>query len=201
MYMRIIEYLFPKSLDEKNIEECTEETFSKKCTPKKLRSIVTLSSFSDTQIRSALHLNKFHNNTHAQTLLSSLLQTYLVTLIEQEYLIIPIPLSRKRERERGYNQVTEIIAKIHCNTPVYRVERNILVRTIHTPPQTSLTKKDRLKNLSGAFALQSSQAHKISNAHILLIDDVVTTGSTLLHAQSVLIPHNPRSITCIALAH
>ena len=199
--MSIIEYLFPKSLDEKNIEECTVELFSKKCTPQKLGTIVTLSSFKDVHVRSALHLNKFHNNTHAQKLLSSLLQTYLATLPAHEYSIIPIPLSRKRERERGYNQVTEIIAKIKCNTLVYRVEPRMLLRTVHTPPQTSLTKEERLRNLTSAFSVESSQTYKIANAHILLIDDVVTTGSTLREAQKVLIPYKPRSITCIAIAH
>jgi ComF family protein len=99
-------------------------------------------------------------------------------VLEERAAIVPVPLSSKRERERGYNQSVEL-AKAVSNVWRVPMRDDVLVRSRHTETQTRLTPGDRLRNVSGAFRVPSS-AHKVLwGAHIVLVDDVVTTGATL----------------------
>jgi ComF family protein len=111
-----------------------------------------------------------------------------------------VPLSHKRKKERGYNQV-ELVAQRACTKTSARLEKHILLKVRHTPPQTTLSKSERLKNVVGAFGIHDHTAEKISGKHIILLDDVTTTGATLHAAKAALLPHSPASVTCLALAH
>ena len=70
-----------------------------------------------------------------------------------------------------------------------------------TPAQTSLTKHERLNNLTGAYECTSEAAVSIAGKDLVLLDDVITTGATLREAKAALLPHKPKSIICVALAH
>jgi ComF family protein len=90
--------------------------------------------------------------------------------------IMPVPLHPRRLREREFNQsllLADLIA-LRLELPVAYAN---LVRIIPSPPQTSLSRKDRLRNLRGAFAVQNPD--QISGKRVLLIDDVFTTGTTV----------------------
>lgn len=87
-------------------------------------------------------------------------------------LIIPVPLHFKRELSRGFNQ-SELIAKVLAKKLNIPMSQNHLFRSISTPAQASLTRKQRLKNLANAFECQT-----LKGLHIALVDDVVTTGAT-----------------------
>lgn len=90
--------------------------------------------------------------------------------------IIPLPLFAAKEKRRGYNQATvlcEGIAEI-MNIPVLK---NTIIRTQHTDTQTKKGRLERWINMEGKFELINPQA--IEHKHILLVDDVVTTGATL----------------------
>lgn len=167
------------------------------------RHIVTdgvhiICTYTNNDIRALIHEAKFHRNTKAFVILHSLFETFLREKIDKIDIIIPIPLSRARMRARGYNQVYEILhaGKSHVQIPI---ETKILIRTRDTRPQTELTREKRLVNLHDAFGVV--QGEKITGKHILLVDDVMTTGTTLKTAKASLLPYNPASITCIALAH
>jgi len=90
--------------------------------------------------------------------------------------IIPVPLHKKRELERGYNQST-LIAQGMSSIVGIPVREEILVRGRRTETQTKKSREDRLKNMAGAFIVQ--QPDIIRNKHVLLVDDVLTTGATL----------------------
>lgn len=200
-FSSLFDLIFPITEDERILASCTSDLFLRKLQPTHTNSICALTAFRDPQVRSAIHLNKFHYHPKAQTLLSALLQEYLLQLPAASYIIIPIPLSAKREKERGYNQVT-IVAKAAISTMKQMTLRtDILKRTRHTPPQTSLSKKERADNIKGAFAVAQAHPEKITGAHILLLDDVCTTGATLAQAKAALLPYHPASITCVAFAH
>lgn len=201
LYLRILEVLFPQGGDEALLLRTTNEHFIQKYLHATEGAVVYLSSFKDPQIRAALHLNKFHKNTRARELLALLLTLYLTQLPATEYLLIPIPLSSKRERLRGYNQVT-IIAKTTLTGSTLKVTlaTNIVRRNRDTKPQTSLHKEARLTNLTGAFSVPQKESQRLSGAHIILLDDVTTTGATLHEAKAVLLLHHPSSVTCVALA-
>jgi ComF family protein len=91
-------------------------------------------------------------------------------------LIIPVPLHAERLREREFNQSLLLADRIgrHLNIPV---SCSALIRIAPAPPQTTLTRKERLINLRGAFAVPRPQP--IAGTRILLIDDVFTTGTTV----------------------
>ncbi|TAL51857.1 MAG: ComF family protein [Chitinophagaceae bacterium] len=90
--------------------------------------------------------------------------------------LIPLPLFPSKEKKRGYNQATilcEGMAEI-MNVPVLR---NIIVRTEYTETQTKKGRLERWINMEGKFELVNEDV--IQNKHILLVDDVITTGATL----------------------
>ena len=76
-----------------------------------------------------------------------------------------------------------------------------LMKRDDRPSQTSLTREERLKNVTGAFSIAIEKAPVIAGQRILLIDDVATTGATLRAAKAALLPHQPAAITYLALAH
>ncbi|MGH8120891.1 MAG: ComF family protein [Gammaproteobacteria bacterium] len=90
--------------------------------------------------------------------------------------LVPVPLHRSRVRERGYNQSLEIARVIggHLNIPVFH---DSCRRIINTPPQSAVSAALRGQNLRGAFALAGRW--KLLPGHVALIDDVITTGSTV----------------------
>jgi ComF family protein len=120
------------------------------------------------------------------------LGTFLATQIEKQIaprelgaidVILPIPLSPKRQAERGYNQAAEIARVV-----AKRLGRPLaadLMRTRDTQKQADLSLKARLKNVRGAFSAASLE-RPLAGKYVLLIDDVMTTGATLNEAAKAL---------------
>lgn len=113
--------------------------------------------------------------------------------------IIPVPLHPKKEAKRGYNQsdlIAEGISEVLC-IPVFK---NHLKRTKNTTTQTDKTRAERIENVSGAFSI--SKKDDLKNKHLLLVDDVLTTGATLESCAFTLlqIPQVKISIATIAIA-
>ena len=90
--------------------------------------------------------------------------------------LIPLPLFPAKEKRRGYNQATVLCEGIseRMNVPVLK---NVIIRTHHTQTQTKKGRVERWQNIEGKFKLIDPSA--ITNNHVLLVDDVVTTGATL----------------------
>ena len=114
--------------------------------------------------------------------------------------IIPVPLHKRKLRERGYNQVTYFGNALSrgLNVPY---NRNILVRNIYSKTQSKKTLLHRSDGIDTIFDVNFSK--KDHNKHFLLIDDVITTGSTLEACSHALlkIPGAKISIVCMAMAH
>ena len=89
--------------------------------------------------------------------------------------LIPVPLHRKRQRKRGYNQA-EIIARELGKKLGIPVDMSVIIRERETTPQKELGQKNRRKNLKKAFRLTGK---RLTGKNILLIDDIYTTGSTI----------------------
>lgn len=88
-------------------------------------------------------------------------------------IIIPVPLHKTRFRERGFNQAS-LIAKPLATLIDLSYQPHILIKTKATPAQSSKSRQQRFHNLRGAFETKPNNAQ-----HIVLVDDVVTTGSTV----------------------
>lgn len=124
-------------------------------------------------------------------------------------ILIPIPLSTKRYRERGYNQA-ELICKelIKINNlrhgvdikNNFRLENNILIKPKETEHQARIENRaERLKNIIGSFAIKSEET--IKGRNIILIDDITTTGATLNEARKILKQAGARKIIAFTVAH
>ncbi len=99
-------------------------------------------------------------------------------VVHERRALVPVPLSAKRERTRGFNQSERLARDL---APLWGVEvwDNVLVRVRHTETQTRLTPGDRLRNVSGAFAVAPSARNVLRGTHVVLVDDIVTTAATL----------------------
>jgi ComF family protein len=90
--------------------------------------------------------------------------------------LIPLPLFPVKEKRRGYNQATVLCNDMADNMKIPVLDK-VIIRPQHTETQTKKGRIERWKNMEGKFVLTNAKA--ISNKHVLLIDDVVTTGATL----------------------
>ena len=110
--------------------------------------------------------------------------------------IVPIPLHWRRRVIRGYNQTllfAGILSK-HTGIPVIPILRRVKA----TPKQAKLDRKNRLRNLDGAFAVRKGKLHD-GTRRILLVDDVMTTGTTLSKATQVLLDNGALKIDVLVL--
>lgn len=96
-------------------------------------------------------------------------------------LLIPVPLAGGRYRERGYNQAIELARYVEKRLGV-ELRTDLVERTRETPEQAGLGKNARRRNIRGAFAMLG----KLSARHVAIVDDVITTGSTVNELAKVL---------------
>lgn len=100
-------------------------------------------------------------------------------VLKKKIYYVPIPLHWRRQCERGFNQAM-ILAKIFKEIWPGELVEHLFVRKQYTIPQASLGREDRLENLRGKFILQTKILEKLDkNAQFVLVDDVITTGSTM----------------------
>lgn len=186
--------VFPSRDDERIVDALNVSTFRALLYPETKNEVTTLLPYSHNDVRSVLWEAKFHHNDTAIVLLARVLADYLSNETE-ELVLVPIPLAPRRFRERGFNQC-ELIAK----SAIRLLEKGsisiTLQKTRDTPPQTSLTRNMRLKNIRGSYVIKEQE--KPSGKKIIVLDDVTTTGATLAEARRAFAEHNI-SITCIAL--
>jgi len=116
---------------------------------------------------------------------------------------VPVPLHPRRLRQRGFNQSLLLAhhwrqARLAAGLSVPRIAPNMLLRTRHTRPQMELDAVERQANVAGAFACARSLG--IRGARVLLVDDVMTTGSTLIQCAMALKASGARSVGALVLA-
>jgi ComF family protein len=117
---------------------------------------------------------KYNNRLEFSRLFAELLAEKIADGIEADELLIPVPLHPARLRTRGYNQSWELARRIAGLTGI-PASRRCCRRVLKTPSQTGLSAEQRRRNLKQAFFVR----HDLSGKHIYIVDDVMTTGSTL----------------------
>lgn len=129
-------------------------------------------------IQSIIHELKYKRNPQIGTYIGQLCGENLrgSSFIADVDILVPVPLHPKREKERGYNQSLEICKGISEVTSI-PIDSNTLIRKVNNKSQTKNSRFDRWKNVEDIFSITDSTAFQ--NKHILLVDDVITTGSTL----------------------
>ena len=120
-----------------------------------------------------IHAYKFHGDLAAGRLLANLLAA--ATTASRPELLLPVPLHARRLRQRGFNQSLELARQLSRQRRLPLADR-LLVRCRDTPPQRLLPASERRANVRGAFALRGP----LSARHVAVLDDVMTTGQTMM---------------------
>jgi len=142
---------------------------------------------------------KFKGNLASGRVLSSLLTQAIATDPSSEAqieAIIPIPLHPGRLRERGFNQAALLAADIAKQLSIPLIQ-NTLIRQKPSPPQAGLDADCRQKNIKGAFSINKKNSLPGS---VALVDDVMTTGSTLREAAKTLLDAGVQRVDCWVIA-
>ncbi len=163
-------------------------------------------------IKKALWLLKYKNKrklaqTFAEIIYGKIIEELSdLRLMEnfREPLLIAIPLSKTRQRERGYNQ-SELIAKelvkLDKNAN-FMLANDILIKIKDVEHQARIrSRNERLKNIVGTFAVQPGKENIVTKRNIILIDDILTTGATLSEAKKILKAAGTRKVIAFTVAH
>lgn len=201
----VLDILFAPSRDRKIVHNMQEDTLAQlinvRTIPFSDPYIIALLPFHIRSVKALIHEAKYHNNRKALLLLGGVLREYAVELTMEEsfgeVVAIPIPLAPKRKRERGYNQVEEIMRYGIGDTGM-ALMHNCLMRTRETASQTTLSKNERLRNMRDAFLVTEALDPRKT---YLLCDDVCTTGATLRAGIDALKKAGAKNIIPLAIAY
>ena len=150
-------------------------------------------------IREAIYHFKFNQKLNQGKVLAQLFLNYIErTKIDIPEVIIPVPLHKKRLQKRGFNQALEI-ARILSKNLGCELSYQSIYRNRNTSTQMELPAKARIKNVKGAFSLKEKISH-LTNKHVCIVDDVMTTGNTVNEVAKCLQKANVEKIDvwCIA---
>jgi ComF family protein len=131
-------------------------------------------AFFDGTLQNALHQLKYRRDIALADTLAQLMQSEFMALTTASTTLVPVPLSARRYRERGYNQAA-LLARGLADLVSAPYQPNVLRRTRYTVSQVGLTALERRDNVKDAFLA----SHPVTGRDFMLIDDVCTTGSTL----------------------
>ncbi len=197
------DFLFPPRIDETILRNISADEFlvlmAPCLVPAMKPSTVAILPFSNTFVRAAIHEAKYHGSERAFEFLAAALEKYLQDASKKlkTPIIVPVPLGTERHKERGFNQVEEIIQRVVPKTE-FMVDRTLLRRVRETASQVSLPRYAREENMRGAF--KATRPADPSRTYIV-IDDVLTTGATLKAAINALREAGATDIIPLALSH
>lgn len=210
-----------KTLDMKRFSDCSKNDIPlcKSC----LNSVEILSGFAHSKIegveiysacfydgiiKKLIHDLKFHHKLCVSRVLGYILSKFYTKILEQNnsasqalkntenIVVVPIPTNKKNIQTRGYNNVFEI-AKEFSSFVNLRVLENFLIKIKDTKPQFEMNAKTRKTNVEGCFGVNK----KCYNGEfVLVIDDIITTGSTLKEAILALKKAGVKNIICLTLS-
>lgn len=202
----LLEIIFPSKNIEKRVKKMTFDDFSLLLDVGFEKEINILSFFKYNKpiIREAVWQMKYRKNSGITKIFAEIIYSEILEEIsdsnmfgESVPLLIPIPMGKHEKRKRGYNQ-TELLAEeiIKLDKNFIDYNPNLLRKTKETKRQTKLRKYEREENIRGAFEVLGN----VKNKNIILLDDVYTTGATLLEARKVLKEAGAKNVLSVVVA-
>lgn len=164
---------FPFADEDYDTGKSVLEQFDEGCRPEKLYSLFYYNKYS--HYKQLIYLVKYQSYRQLGVYLGRMLGERIAATCRADC-IVPVPLHKKRERERGFNQSLEI-AKGVSDVLNIEIFDDVVFRVQNNVSQTGKNAFERLKNVENIFELRNSR--KINGRHILLLDDVITTGATI----------------------
>lgn len=194
----IIDFIFPPNPYEIEIREIKkEDVYTRFSFKNELNT--SIYPYKEPLIREIVWQIKYKKNKKAIEIAGYSIYLELIKL-NQPLLLIPIPISKIRMKERGYNQcelIIDEIIKLDAKN-LFHKNYNLLVREVHIDKQTHKNRKERLNNTKNIFGIRGETDR---NQRIVIIDDVTTTGSTLSEARRCLEQAGYHNISTLTLAH
>ena len=142
-----------------------------------------------------VHQLKFGEKISYARSIGEMLQQKLLEIGENPDCLLPVSLHVSRLRQRGFNQSIEI-SRVIAKKLAIPIEYDAVVRHRHTPAQTGLDAKQRKKNIIGAFSV----VQELNYQHVLIVDDVMTTGATVNELARVLKKNNVARVGVLTIA-
>lgn len=208
----LLDILLPRSGFEKNIREMSTADFLEKSgglTHQDDDAFSFLLRYKRKFVRDSVWALKYKGNKDVAKHFAELLHDYLVEEIADfnmfgediKPIIVPIPISKEHFRKRGWNHMELVLKELEkMDKENFEYSYSGLKKIKNTISQTKTKNRaERKKNIQGSFDV--SDNHNFLDRTIILIDDVVTTGSTLKEAQKILKESGAKEITTIAIAH
>jgi competence protein ComFC len=212
LWEKIISYFFPPTclhcgregyfVCPDCVKKITSESSQKELKLQYFEKVLVFAEWENPLMKKAIKQLKFQ---YAKSILDELQTFFEKTYPEQKIPanahFIPVPLHPLRKNKRGFNQselLAQMFSQIFCQE--VRVS-NLLYRSRHTEHQSHLNRTERLTNLTDAFRIYPDVAKKIPlSTPLVLVDDVVTTGSTLVECAKVLKEHGYEHIYGVVIA-
>ncbi len=149
----------------------------------------------ENEIITLVHQLKFSEKIRFSRSIGEMLWQHFSTTGERPDCLLPVALHKSRMRQRGFNQSIEI-ARVLAKKLAIPIEHTAIERQRSTVAQTGLSAKQRQKNICGAFAVVGELHYK----HVLIIDDVMTTGATVNELAKLLKKHNVERVGVLSIA-
>ena len=174
------------------------------------KDILAVFDYRDEIIKKAIWELKYHHKRYLGEKLGHLLYESMIEelgnmktyVAGRSIFVVPVPISNKKTRLRGYNQALAI-AKGFCNsTPqrAFEIKNNIVFKKVDTLPQAKITnRKRRLENVRGVFGIKNSEI--VKGRTVIVIDDVTTTGGTINEVMKILKKSGAKKVIGFAVAH
>lgn len=154
--------------------------------------------YKDTE-RNVIKDLKYHGKSYLARILSEIMADKADASHAECDIIIPVPMYRKKEKSRGYNQAG-LLAEFLADRLGIPYRDDILIRKRDTQPMNRLNSRERRRNLDDAFCIRQGTEAGIKGRRIMLVDDIFTTGTTTEKCSSVLKAGGALSVTVMSLA-
>lgn len=187
----------PRTYSERIPENPVEKIFHGRVNLKAATSLYYFTK--DQLLQELLHQLKYQGRKNIGTYIGSLMGEVLKQELRFHPIdcIVPMPMVRQKEKKRGYNQAV-LIAQGMASNMQLPVLQNAVVRTSGVKSQTGLNRMLRWENVKDRYVLK--QADALKDQHVLLVDDVVTTGASLESCSMEIIRANPASLSIATIA-
>lgn len=165
-----------------------------------LEQIFWVSAYGDSLTRSAVGNLKYKGVRKLAPILANMMARTIKGTINNDTHILAIPLHKRRERMRGFNQAELLALALAQNLSLPLIGKDVLVRTRNDMPQAKTkSREERRENIKGAFEV--ARNNDLFSKNILLVDDVATTGATLFEAARVVKEAGTQKISAVVFAH
>lgn len=214
-YETILDAIFPKDKYELEVLSLPkEEAFAvlpkaPEYNPKEdFQNMYSVFSYKDEKVKKLIWALKYKESKQAADICAFVLAKKIEGTINtntNNILILPMPIAEKRRRERGYNQCEIMLDEMK----VYKQNKNLLKRIQYLKRQTDKDKAERQESAKNLFEidieefskLQDEYREGLANIQIIIVDDVITTGSTMKEAMKVLRDVGFKNVIGISIAH